>query len=96
MNALSGMTQSKWNRLSPAERDKVRDSSKLTSQLIGKEGCRVEVVDNDGNRRRFIVGKSTGWVPCHLELKNVRSSGGSAADQSYRSVRIIERLRVGL
>jgi hypothetical protein len=30
-------------------------------------------------RSRFIVGKSTGWAPIHLEIKTRRSTGGAAA-----------------
>ena len=50
----------------------------LEPQLIGLEGKRVEVTHN-GEKRRFIVGKSTGWMPCHLEIANRASSGGGAA-----------------
>lgn len=61
----------------------------LSPQLAGLEGKRVEVVDVYGGTRRFKVGRSTGWLPCHLELANSRSSGGMAADKKYASVRII-------
>lgn len=37
---------------------------------------RIERIDNDGNRERFYIGKSTGWVPCYLEIKKSNSSGG--------------------
>ena len=30
------------------------------------------------NRTRFYVGKSTGWKPVYLEIKNRNSSGGAA------------------
>jgi hypothetical protein len=61
----------------------------LSPQLTGLEGRRVEVETLYGERRRFKVGKSTGWIPCHLELANERSSGGSAAEREYKSVRVI-------
>lgn len=62
----------------------------LTPQLIGLEGQRVEVVDCDGERRRFIVGKSTGPVPIHLEIKTRRSSGGGAVmGAPFQSVRTV-------
>ncbi len=48
----------------------------LSRQLIGLEGKRVEVVTPTGERSRFYVGKSTGWMPIHLEIKTRRSSGG--------------------
>lgn len=50
----------------------------LEPRLMGLEGKRVEVKDKDGNKRRFIVGKSTGFIPVHLEIANRRSSGGPA------------------
>lgn len=90
------MTQVIWNALSPAERDKRRDTSDLTAQLRGLEGYRVEVVDtehNGGQTRRFNVGKSTGWRPCHLEVHNSRSLGGQPAAKSYQSVRLIRKIR---
>jgi hypothetical protein len=61
----------------------------LSPQLIGLEGRRVEVVTLADERRRFRVGKSAGWLPIHLELANVRSSGGGAADRKYQAVRVI-------
>jgi hypothetical protein len=69
------------NRRCPAE---------LTPQLVGLEGKRVEVVDRYGERRRFIVGKSTGWLPCHLEIARRDSSGGPAVTGAPpQSVRIV-------
>lgn len=55
-----------------------RCPAELTPQLVGLEGRRVEVAAPDGERARFWVGKSTGWMPCHLEVKTRRSSGGAA------------------
>lgn len=67
-----------------------RFHSELTRELIGLEGRRVEVTYQDGTKSRFKVGKSTGWLPCHLELKNVRSMGGSPVYfPSGSSVRVI-------
>lgn len=93
------MTQGEWDRLTPAERDARRDLSGLTPQLIGLEGWCVEVIDcysdeaGQPEARRFIVGKSTGWRPCHLELHSRRSRGGSPAASRYISVRKIEKVR---
>lgn len=48
----------------------------LTPALIGLEGKRVEVTYPDGSKTRFYVGKSSGVIPCHLEIKRRDSSGG--------------------
>ncbi len=69
MTALQGMTQDRWNELSPVEKDKIRDLSGLTRELLGFEGWRVEVIRPDGEKDRFIVGRSTGWRPCHTFLR---------------------------
>lgn len=53
-----------------------RCAIELTGALRGLEGQRVEVTYPDGGKRRFWVGKSTGWMPCHLEIANRRSHGG--------------------
>lgn len=66
-----------------------RFSCELSPQLAGLEGRRVEAVTLYGETRRFQVGKSTGWIPIHLELANARSSGGGGADREYKSVRVI-------
>jgi hypothetical protein len=66
-----------------------RLSCELTPQLAGLERKRVEVIDRYGERRRFIVGKSGGWIPIHLEVKTRRSMGGEAADREYKSVRVV-------
>ena len=62
-----------------ATADKTRCPAELTRQLVGLEGKRVEVTDRHGERRRFIVGRSMGWMPVHLEIKTRRSMGGGAA-----------------
>jgi hypothetical protein len=64
----------------------------LCEQLNGLEGKRVEVVDAYGERRRFYVGKSTGWAPCHLEIARKNSTGGPAVSGSpFKSVIVIGR-----
>lgn len=65
----------------------------LSPQLVGLEGHRVEVVDPDGMTYRFIVGKSTGWMPRHLEIKRRDSTGGTAAMSEYQSVRDLGPVR---
>lgn len=65
----------------------------LSPQLVGLEGHRVEVRDRFNATRRFIVGKSTGWLPIHLEIARRTSFGGMAADREYASVRDLGRVR---
>lgn len=65
----------------------------LSPQLVGLEGWRVEVTKH-GQIRRFIVGKSCGWMPCHLEIAKANSSGGPAAAMHYDSVRKLERVHL--
>lgn len=70
-----------------------RSQSELTPELVGLEGCRVEVVTSWGERQRFIVGKSTGFIPCHLAIPKINSSGGPAVCGSpFQSVKRIERV----
>lgn len=71
-----------------------RCPAELVPQLVGLEGRRVEVIDAHGDRRRFWVGKSTGWRPCHLEIKTRRSMGGMAVyGAPFKSVRVVEESR---
>lgn len=66
----------------------------LTAQLVGLEGRRVEVMTPDGHKSRFWVGRSTGWRPCHLEIKTRASIGGCAAYVPEGSrVRVVEASR---
>lgn len=62
----------------------------LVPALVGLEGLRVEVVDCYGETRRFQVGKSTGWIPCHLEISSSRSTGGGPVyGAPFKSVTVI-------
>lgn len=61
----------------------------LSPQLSHLKGKRVEVVSMFGETRRFIVGQSGGFIPINLEIKRRDSTGGSAADRNYQSVRVI-------
>ncbi len=62
----------------------------LIPELTGLEGKRVEVVDDDGQTRRFIVGKSTGWCPIHLEIESRRDDGGIGVyGTPFKSVKVI-------
>lgn len=64
--------------------------AELVPALVGLEGRRVEA-DYFGERIRFRVGRSTGWLPAHLRLHNARSHSGEAliADR-VRNVRAID------
>ena len=67
-----------------------RCPAELTPELVGLERKRVEVVDCWGEKRRFWVGKSTGWMPCHLEIATIRSSGGTAVmGAPFKSVMVV-------
>jgi len=67
-----------------------RSMVELHPQLIGLEGKRVEVVDQDDLRYRFQVGKSSGYIPCHIQLTNRNSTGGGCVDpRPFKSVRIV-------
>jgi hypothetical protein len=50
----------------------------LYQPFIGHEGRRVEVFYHDGSSARFYIGRSTGWIPCHLEIKQSNSTGGGS------------------
>ena len=92
-HSLHGMTQAKWSTLSQAQRMALQDLSGLHPLLIGLEGWRVEVTDTDGAKRRFIVGRSAGWQPCHIEIKTTRSIGGFPAARHYTIIRKIAKIR---
>lgn len=87
------MTQEIWSKMTDAQKDAVRDLSLLTKQLTGMEGWRVEVTDEGGNKRRFIVGRSSGWRPCHLEISRRSAVGGFPARDRYASVRALYKAR---
>ncbi len=91
--SLEGMTQTKWAGFTMEERDNLRSDNGLTPQLVGLEGWRVEVTTTYGETRRFIVGRSTGWVPCHIEIPRRDSSGGIGASKKYASVRRLYQAR---
>ena len=72
------------------ERNALRCPAELTPQLTGLEGKRVEVVDCYGERRRFQVSKSMGWLPIHLEISRRNAAGGRAVwGAPFQLVRIV-------
>lgn len=69
-----------------------RSKSELYHPFIGNEGRRVEVEYNDGEKERFYIGKSTGWIPCHIMIKKSNSSGGIAvSSNSIKSFKFINK-----
>ena len=72
------------------DKEKVQCEVDLQPQLVGLEGKRVEVIDCYGDKRRFKVGKSVGFIPLHLELARTDSSGGPAITGTpFQSVRVV-------
>ena len=65
-----------------------KSKAELIPELIGLEGKRVEVTTESGEKHRFIVGRSTGFIPCHIGRKNVNSRGGEAV-MKFETVRVI-------
>ena len=78
--------------LSMASTADKRFTCELSPQLTGLEGHRVEVTTKYGETRRFIVGKSSGWIPIHLEIKRRNSFGGCGAERTYTRVRDLGRV----
>lgn len=72
------------------QQTKFRSQSKLNPKLIGLEGKRIEC-ELYGEKTRFIVGRSTGFIPCHLEIKTARSTGGGALPSNPE---LIQNIRV--
>lgn len=89
---LIGMTQAKWDSLSPAERLKQRDASKLNKQLSPYLGKRVRVEPKrEYGRNTFRVGITTGWQPVMLAVR-AGSSGSSdiiGADETFTRIQIL-------
>lgn len=68
-----------------------RSSSELNPKLIGLEHRRIEC-KLDGKKIKFYVGKSTGWIPCHLQIKTSRSHGGMSISNNPDSIKNIRVL----
>lgn len=75
----------------------LRCNALLHPDLIGLEGKLVEVTQQN-EKRRFVVGKSTGWMPTHLELdlndlveaqENYPIGGSAVSVTSYDFIRVI-------
>lgn len=75
--------------------NRVKCEIELCAKLKPYEGRRVEVTykfsDTTRETRRFWVGKSTGWMPIHLEIARRDSTGGSGVlADCVESVKLIE------
>lgn len=71
-----------------------RSQSELIPEFIGREGQRVEVVTSWGETFRYYIGKSTGFIPCHLEVKRKDSSGGgSVCGYPFKSIKFLSTHR---
>jgi hypothetical protein len=91
---LEAMTWDKWQRLSESDKATLRDTSELHPDLVPYRGYRVEV-EYYGERKRFIIGQTTGWKPATLGMHNRRSMGSSnlLTPKNCKLLRIIERVR---
>lgn len=68
-----------------------KSKSDLIPEFIGKEGKRVEVVTSYNEKQRYIIGKSSGFIPCHLEIKKRNSiGGGSVTGYPFKSISFLE------
>ncbi len=67
-----------------------RSSSELTPALIGLEGKTVEIEYTWGEKIIGKVGKSTGFIPCHLLLEFGKNYGDAISPDSVKSVRLIK------
>lgn len=89
---LAGMTQARWDSMTNAERDALRDTSELNPQLIGLEGRKVRVTPKQMFRQStFRVGCSTGWRPVHLAMRgNARGSSDIIGkNERFASVTVV-------
>lgn len=71
-----------------------RSKSELIPEFIGNEGKRVEIIDKYEEKRRFYIGKSTGFIPCHLEiLKSNSSGGGGITGYPFKQITFLNKYR---
>lgn len=55
-----------------------RSESELIPEFIGNEGRKVRVVTSYGETMTYTIGKSTGYIPCHLMIMRSNAMGGGA------------------
>lgn len=84
------MTQAKWDAMTSAEKNAVRVTSNLHPTLAPLVGSLVEGLYY-GEKKRFIVGQSTGWIPVTLGLDSRRASGSSEilTEKNFVLLRVI-------
>jgi hypothetical protein len=74
---LEGMTQEKWDRLSRAERERMRDRSGLHPLLSTYIGEKVRVFPKRAfGKSTFRVGITTGWRPALLAMREGAEASG--------------------
>jgi hypothetical protein len=86
---LEGMTQARWDSLSRAERDQLRDTSDLHPRLVPFIGRKVRVTPKRASgRSTFRVGITTGWRPALLAMRAgaCGSSDLIRANETFTSV----------
>ena len=66
-----------------------RCEADLIPQFKGLEGMRVEVTEAGGEKRKYRIGKSTGWMPCHLEMQ--KGQDGGIPVMPFISFRVLKR-----
>lgn len=73
-----------------------KDLSELHPQLMGLEGRRVRVIPprrtmTGHNQHEFIVGRSTGWRPCHLAMRQgaIGSAEVIKKTERFAEVRVV-------
>jgi len=91
---LTDMTQAKWDRLTAAERDRLRDTSELHPQLRPYLGRKVRVTpEREYGPSTFTVGQTTGWRPATLAVRG-NTSGSSdliRKDEVFETVTPVTR-----
>jgi hypothetical protein len=73
------------------EQDKKQTNIDLNPILLPYVGKRISCVNSEGFKEVFSVGKSTGYIPCLLQLHNNNSSGGwcISVDAKYTNIQVI-------
>jgi len=67
-----------------------KSKSELIPEFIGHEGKRVEVVTSWGETQRFYIGRSMGFIPCHLQVSKRNSTGGMAVvGHPFQSIKFL-------